>query len=321
MRFASLTLVTLALGSWLSAQSPEPVAAQAPPQSARQALIEMFLSKAPGAFEKHLPDLTHKALLGKSAGSQYSIVNQISKVGQQWSAGGHLETFDEGSLLLVSEQAGSHEKIEVLVEQDSLMGEEDIIEVSVHSYENGEPEFIPVLPRLAFTLKQENEIWKLSEVTISGRVPLEDPDYLKGIRKEQDDINERMVVSQVGIMASMENDYASAHPDKGYTCKMTELYASQTVTPTEEESGTAESAQVPEDSNGYHFSLQGCNGAPATKFQITAVPKDAEFSPKAYCTDQSRKVRVSTDGKGPSCLSSGEPFSSETEGKASGVVE
>lgn len=321
MRFVSLAAtVTLVLGSSLYGQEPAPVAAQAPPQSARQALIEMFLSKAAGAFEKHLPEVTHKTLIGRGEAQQFSVLGQIEKVGHQFSSSGHVETFDEGSLLLVSEPEGSHEKIEILVEQDSLMGEEDVIEVSVHSYQNGEPEFIPVLPRVSFTMKQEHEIWKLSDVTISGRVPLEDPDYLKGIRKEQDDMNERMVSAQIGMMANMERDYASAHPEKGYTCKMTELFAGRTAEPTEEPSGSAE-PQIPEDTYGYHFAMQGCNSTPASKFQITAVPKDSESGQKAYCIDQSFNVRVSADGKGPACLSSGEPLSSEPEGKAGAIVD
>ena len=36
--------------------------AQPAPQTARQALLEMFFSKTPGTFEKHLPQATRAAL-------------------------------------------------------------------------------------------------------------------------------------------------------------------------------------------------------------------------------------------------------------------
>jgi hypothetical protein len=298
-------------------------AAAPPPQTARQALIEMFVGKADDAFERHLPQAAHKVLIGKGKLPQMSFVRQISTIGRQISTrGGRFETFDEGSLLLVSEPEGTHEKIEVLIEQDSLMGEEDIIEVSVHSYENGKPEFIPVLPRLSFTMKQEDEIWKLSEVTVSGRVPLEDADYLTGVRKKQDEMNETMASMRLTMVTNTETAYAAKHPEQGYTCKMTELFSNP---PTEEPGGGESSAgegtsiSGQEESNGYHFALSGCEGTPASKFQVTAVPTDLESDLKAFCTDQSGKQRYSADGKGPACLSHGEPLKSNSTSDSMGA--
>ena len=314
MRPVSLALVFVLSGSiLLLGQTQESAATQAPRQTARQALIEMFLGKASDAFEKHLPEVTHKVLIGEGEAPQMSIVKQIAMVGQQWSSSGHFETFDEGSLLVVSEPT-PREKIEVVVEQDSFTGDDEIIEVSVHVYANGEPEFIPVLPRLSFTMKQEKEIWRLSEVTLLGRVPLEDPDYLKGVRKKQDEINERMVMGRISMIISSEAAYASKHPERGYTCKMSELFSDQTAQPAGNESGDNEALPTPDESNGYRFSLKGCDGPPASKFQLTAVPLDTESGEKAFCTDQSGKVRFSVDGKGPACLSQGEPLENTAAG-------
>ena len=44
-----------------------------------------------------------------------------------------------------------------LVEHDNLAGEEDEIELSVHDYKDGQPQFLPVVPRLIFSFKQEAE--------------------------------------------------------------------------------------------------------------------------------------------------------------------
>ena len=55
----------------------------------------------------------------------------------------------------MSEQADHHERLEVAVEGDSLMGEQDEIELSVHDYKkDGQEQAIPVVLRLIFTLTQ-----------------------------------------------------------------------------------------------------------------------------------------------------------------------
>src|SRR5215813_13425214 len=107
----------------LPAQAAQQTLQPAAPQTARQALLEMFVGKAPDGFEKHLPAAAHHALVGKGTPSPFSIVAQIAGAGRRLASGEHFETYDEGSLLLVSEPS-PREKIEVVVDQDSLMGEE-----------------------------------------------------------------------------------------------------------------------------------------------------------------------------------------------------
>src|SRR4029077_7824878 len=92
-------------------------------------------------------------------------------------------TFVEGGTLLVSEQTAGHEKFEVLVEHDSLLGDTKEIELSVQYYKDNQPQSLSLVPRLIFTFKQEAEIWRLTGVTAAAHVPLTDPDYLKGLRK------------------------------------------------------------------------------------------------------------------------------------------
>lgn len=55
MRPINLFLLLAAAG-WAVADAQ----VQAPPQTARQALIEMLLAQSPGAFEKHLPEPARK---------------------------------------------------------------------------------------------------------------------------------------------------------------------------------------------------------------------------------------------------------------------
>jgi hypothetical protein len=269
----------------------------------------MFLGKNPDSFVKHLPAVASKALIRKSESPETSVVQKISMFGHELAAQGHLETFDEGSLLLRSEQEEGKEKVktEVIVERDNLMGESEEIEVSIHIYRDGEPEFLPVVPRLIFSMTQEKEIWRLTEATLAAHVPLTDPDYLKGVRKKEDEADENMASGRVAMLASAELSYASKHPDRGYSCSLADLFAKDDTSGT----GDQPAQSVPEgftgdDSGGYHFSLAGCDGTPSRKFQITAVPTDSDSGMKAFCADESRTVRFDAHGKGAACLSRGQ---------------
>ena len=173
-------LITLAGRLSLCCQTPAQTSLPPSPQSARQALIEMFVSKDASDFAKHLPENARRALIHKGETPETSIVLRISTVGRQMVAQGeHIETFDVGPNLLVSVQNGGQGRVEVAVERDSLIGEEDEIELSVHVYRDGQPESLPVVPRLIFTLKQEKEIWRLSEITLAAHIPLTDPDCVR----------------------------------------------------------------------------------------------------------------------------------------------
>jgi hypothetical protein len=172
-------------------------------------------------------------------------------------------------------------KTEVLVEPDSFMDENDEIELSIHIYRNGQPEFLPVIPWLVFSMTREKEIWRLSEIMLAAHVPLTDPDYLKGIRKQTDEMDENMASMRIGMIASAEIRYPSNHPDRGYTCALTGLFGQGDTTDAPAPPGAAA-----DDSSGYHFSISGCQGKPASKFQITAVPIESDSEMKAFCADE-----------------------------------
>ena len=299
-------LLTAAISLSLSAQTQP---APKPPQTARQALIEMFLGKAPDAFAKHLPRVTSQALIRKGETPETSLVQKISTIGRQLSLQEHLETFDEGPTLLVSEQNEGKQKIrtEVTVEHDSFTGENDEIELSVHVYRDGQPEFLPVIPRLTFSLMQENEIWKLSDVKLTAILPLTDQEYLQGVRKKEDESIERMVSARVSMIAGAETRYALKHQDRGFTCSLSELFgkadfADATASP----ANFYDPSFASSDSMGYHFSLSGCDGTPAVKFQIAAAPTENDSGMKAFCADQSGTLRSDASGKAAACLSRGQ---------------
>jgi len=296
----SILFVALAVCSPLLAQTVTPP----PPQSARQALIEMFMAKDENDFAKHLPDDARKSLIHKGENPDTSVVLRISALGHQMmSEGEHIETFDVGPTILTFDENNGHEKVEVVVERDSLIGEENEIELSVHYYKDGQPQPLPVVPRLIFTLKQEKEIWRLTELTAAAHVPLTDADYLKGLRKQQDESNESAARRRVTVIGMTERNYSARHPDRGYTCTLGTLFAPD---PGEETGYSYDPGQGNEEWSGYRFTLSGCDGNPASKYRVTAVPISTDAEVKMFCIDESGTLKSIAGTKSSACFSRGE---------------
>jgi len=272
------------------------------PQTARQALIEMFTGKGENDFTKHLPSAVLAALVRKGETPDTSLLFRVSGAvrGGLTTPGEKIETFDTGPNILVTEDDNSHERIEVAIEHDSLSAEDDEIELSVHLYKNGEPEALPVIPRLIFTLKQEKEIWRVTEVTVAAHVPLEDPDYLKGLRKQQDEMNESAAQGRVNMIAQAESNYAASHRDTGYVCSFQELYQNAEGQP------NTDASPANYESNGYRFSLTGCTGKPATKYRLKAVPVDADADVKSFCVDESGALKSIPAVDSSKCFTQGQ---------------
>lgn len=318
MRRVCIVLWTaLSISAAAQSSSDAPPAPAKQPQTARQALIEMFLGKNPQDFKKHLPKPAIEALVSKGETPEDSILLRISMVGRQLGASEHVETFDDGPMLLVSESNEGKGKdkektrLEAMVEHDSFSGDSDEIELSVHFYRDGKEEFLYVVPRLTFSFIQEKEVWKLSDLTITAQIPLTDAEYLKGVRKKVNENNERLASAHVAMLASFEATYAAQNPGRGYTCTLSDLYPNA---PAEEFTGYAYPANTGgSESAGYHYELSGCDGNPATRFQIVATPIDADEGMKAFCADESGNVRSQANGNGSECLSQGQPLNKVEE--------
>jgi hypothetical protein len=307
------SLFMLAVSASLPAQTSP--AATPTPQTARQALLEMFLSKTDDAFTKHLTDDARQTLIRKGETPETSAILRIATLGRQLMAQSeHPETFETGPTLLLSEQKNQLEKIEVNVERDSLIGDSDEIELSVHYYKNGQLQSLPVVPSLTFTFQQEKEVWKLTEVTASAHVPLTDPDYLKGLRKQQDEANEGQAQMRLSIIAGAETTYQAKHPDLGYSCSLQTLFARDPNASPGDANLVYDPGQGSGDWNQYHFALTGCEGNPATKFHVTATPADADAGMKTFCSDESGAIKFVQSEKPSSCLSRGKPVNSGNEG-------
>ena len=281
------------------------------PQSARQALIEMFLAKGGENFAKHLSDDTRKTLIRRGETSESSMVLRFASIAGQGMLSEHVETFDSGPNILVSDDPSGHQRTEVAIEHDSQSGDNDEIELSVHIYVDGREQSMQVVPRLTFTLQQENDVWRLTEMTIAAHVPLADPDYLNGLRKRQDEANESAAQGRIAMIERAESAYAANHPDAGYTCSLAQLFAPPAGNT--QDSSFYDSYYLSEESNGYHFSLTGCGGSPASKYAISAVPMDSASSMQSFCSDQSGTMRWVAEGNTSSCVSDGQPVNENSE--------
>jgi hypothetical protein len=319
----SKTIVLVLLSFVTTAAAAQTV----PSENARQALIEMFFGK-PGSFERHLPNAT-RAALREAAGGGPSLVDQLSLATAMMKAqGARIQTFDTGSTLLVFSDDRTQSKFEVNIESDDLRADEDEIQVSFHVYKQGQPQDIPVFPALTFLMMQESSIWKLNEIALTVRLPLADPGFLKAMvasmkaRQTATGLgasaagtgstsvaspNESLAVVSMRSILSAETTYANTYPNHGYTCALSELDGFGGDTPNEHQAMLIESRLASGKKGGYIFMLSGCLGAPATRFQLTAVPAGG-MSARAFCADQSGLIRYSPDGQAASCVTRGTPL-------------
>lgn len=295
MRHIGIAVFAVIAGSSLFAQIQNPSE-----QSPRQALIEMFMGKGANDFAKHLPQAARAVLIRKGETPETSFLLKVASALRGIEQSGEkAETFDDGPNILVTENTHIHERVEIAVERESSSGGDSEIELSVHVFKNDEPEPLPVVPQLIFTLKQEDEIWRVTELTLAAHVPLEDADYLKGLRKQQDEANESAAQMRVTMIAQTEIAYAASHADVGYVCQLGSLY------PGAEGEPASSAPFANEEFNGYRVSLSGCEGKPSKSYRLIASPIDPDSEMKTFCVDDSGSLKSAEAAESSSCLSDG----------------
>src|SRR5207248_2726160 len=201
MKPISVLATTLALvtATWAQPQ---------PPQNARQALLEMFFSKTPVTFEKHLPEAT-RAALRNADGQGLLLLQQLSLMTSQLnSQGQQLQTFEAGPTLLAVEDSRTNSKFDVTVERDDLRGEADEIELSFHAYKDGQPQASFVSPHLTFLMKQQTGIWRMHEITVAIHMALDNPEFLKEMMKNMANLGAGNM-SNLGATRSSANEAAA----------------------------------------------------------------------------------------------------------------
>jgi len=308
-------------------------AQQAGNQTARQALMEMFFSKTPGTFVKHLPVVTRTAL--EKSGALTGLQQYSMMAAQMPTDGKNLETFDTGSLMLVAKNPQTGDRVEIAVESDRLHGEQDDIAVAFHIFEKGKEKPSPFMPQMTFSMKQEAQVWKLNEVSVTIHVPLADPDLLKAIEEKmapqagphvtlasqsagpiqvqvphsevpmQPSGTDAQVIAAMRTILAAETTYAERYPFTGYTCSLSSLDGFGGGEPNEHQAMLINSGLASGKKYGFVFTLGECGAAPVKAFRLTAVPNGSVVGRKAFCADQGGVVRASESGDAASCLASG----------------
>lgn len=294
------------------------------PQTARQALIEMFFGKASGTFLKHLPTATRDALLKSGAMAnmqQYSLmVNQFQAQGQT------VQTFDTGSVLLSGDNPKAGDKIEITVENDALRGDQDDLELSFQLYKNGQRQAAPFNTQFTFSMKQEDQVWKLNEISVTIHLPLADPEFLKAITEKMKPQmaggaftarpetsvspagSDAMVLAAMRQILTAEATYATTYPTVGFTCTLSNLDGFGGGEPNEHQAMLINSGLASGKRYGFVFTLSGCGSSPASSFHLTAKSNAGTFGRQTFCSDQSAVIRTSQDGNPATCLASGTPI-------------
>jgi hypothetical protein len=292
-------------------------------QSPRQAIIEM-VTGGEDAFKRHLTLEVQQKLdeMQKGRPSGSPIPTQIlwsTKAGSD----PNLESFDTGRVLFSLNNPQERQRWEVRIDSDNLQGDEDEMQLSLHTFLKGAEEEVPAGFYLDVVLKQQQGIWRLNSIAVSARFAMGDPRILDKSWWNQTSVtnsasaqppaegqpsavNESPKVPparSLRLIGFAEDIYAYKHPENGFTCALSELVEIGRGI----EDGESYRFISPEIAqgvyNGYRFSLGGCAGKTVKSFQVTAEPLGGRG--KAYCSDQTRTVRVSDDGNGATCLASG----------------
>jgi hypothetical protein len=229
------------------------------------------------------------------------------------------QVFDTGQVLLSFNEPGTSEKLEVHVESDDLNGDSDDIELSFHQIRDGvevDSTYTDLLSHFTLGLKRQENIWRLNEISVNMKFPVGDPAWLDKMGKDM--AGDGMFGAKIGptngktespqmsadqavmMLGFAEQAYAERHPEAGFTCSLAELGKATSF-------NLDEHIFEGEPYNGYKFTLSACQGKPVESFHVIAEPLAPGAGAKAYCTDATRNVRSSEDGRGATCLTSGKP--------------
>ena len=310
LRTAAL-MFSLFVSTLLAAQTQAPAS---PPQTARQALVEIITGGQQGAM-RHLTVEMQKSLQadGKSDSAQeLAVFDQLKASSSQF------QVFESGQVLFAANDPKSNEKFEVHVDSDDLSDDTDNIDLSFHQFRDGVEQDVPytaLLSRFTIGFKRQENVWRLNEISANIKVPVGDPKLLKKIEENsmgggmiggklavsgsKPEFRDMPPESALSLVAFAESSFASRHPETGFTCTLADLA---------EFNHFNLDARIfsGEAYRGYKFALSGCQGKPAGSFHLVAEPvSPAAPGTKAYCTDATHNVRTSDDGRGSTCLISG----------------
>jgi hypothetical protein len=195
-------------------------------------------------------------------------------------------------------------------------------------------------------MKMESGVWKLNEISVSVRVGLADPDFLKtiseGMKKRATAAGsasspvrlqskpfpgeqfqskqwtgatpassapgaDASVLAAMRTIVNAEKIYRATYGSVGFTCTISDLDGFGGGEPNEHQAMLIPSTLASGRKFGFVFSLSGCSGSGGGGFELTAAPVGTFSGRKAFCGDQSGAIRASEDGSAATCLAGGSP--------------
>jgi hypothetical protein len=193
---------------------------------------------------------------------------------------------------------------------------------------------------MTFAMKQEAQLWKLNEISITIHLPLADKDFLKALTEKMTPAvtavqaqtisspstgtititpraevvaqpggvgSDAAVIAAVRTIVTAQMTYARTYPTVGYTCTLSSLDGFGGGEPNQNQAMLINSGLASGKRFGYIFTLSECGGTPANTFHLTATPNSNTYGRKTFCADQSGLIRSSEDGNPAACLASGSP--------------
>jgi hypothetical protein len=318
MKVTSSIIMVLLLAAATIVRAEQPASGTS--QSPRQALIEMFSGNSE-KLNRHLTvgvQEKFKALLRNAPAGTPNPIQAITMSAA--SNGKNPDAFETGPILFSVNNPETNQRIELHLDSEEFRGEEDEMEVSVHSFHAGVEERMPVHMHFVLSLKLQQEIWRLDAITISARLPVGDPHLFDkslwmppAMAGNSADIGNVLAgdppkpkltaIRAVRRMALAENIYAQKHPEMGFTCAISNLVNVGHGLDDGEPYMFVDPEFAGGVYNGYRFALRGCDGRPSKSFQVVAEPLNGKG--KAYCADDRLNLRLADDGRGSTCLASG----------------
>jgi hypothetical protein len=320
--FSLMALIISVPGFAFAGQAPgnaSPRRALIDVQSPRQALIEMF-SGNPEKLDRHLTPPVQEKFKALLRNAPAGTPNPIQAMTLAAFNGQRPDAFETGPILFSVNNRETNQRIELHLDSEEFRGDEDEMEVSMHSFRAGVEERMPVHMHFVLSMKLQQEIWRFDAITISARLPIGDPHLFDpsvwmpllmagksgdlGSALASDPSKPKITAMRaVRRMALAENIYARKHPDTGFTCAISNLVNVGNGLDEGEPYKFVDPEFAGGVYNGYHFAIRGCDGRPSKSFQVVAEPMDGKG--RAYCSDDRLNLRAADDGRGSTCLASG----------------
>lgn len=115
--------------------------------------------------------------------------------------------------------------------------------------------------------------------------------------------NESSAAAYVRTILTAEVTYSTMHPEKGFTCALSDLQQDRII----------DSTLASGNKNGYILEIVGCKAetpdGPNTQFHVIAYPITKNTTGiKAFCSNEDNVVRYDPHGSGEDCMDHGKPI-------------